>query len=414
MTNLLWPGDERAGEHMTDQTLLRSMVAVESAWLGALAASGLAPVDCAGADLWHLIGQHDCELLAVTAEDGGNPVIGLVGLLRRRAVPAVAPWIHRGLTSQDVLDTSLMLALRAAVDHLLSQVVEQILTLSALATAHRATPMVARTLTQHAAPTTFGAKAAGWLNGVVDAHQRLDALVTPAQFGGAVGNWSATTELVTLLGDAADSSQVAGRVVRSAASALDLEFRLPWHTTRSPITAAADALVGCTDCWGRIASDVVTLVRPEIAELGEPVSDQRGASSSMPHKRNPVLSLLIRRAAIAAPQLAATLHTAAALANDERPDGSWHAEWDTLRTLARRTVVAGSQCGELLAGLQVHPDQMTRNLNAFLESGNVVGEQRAIAELTATQPSATYFGAADRLIDESLERAKAALAGQLL
>jgi 3-carboxy-cis,cis-muconate cycloisomerase len=178
MTNLLWPGDHRTGEQMTDQALLQSMVAVESAWLGALVAAGLAPADCAGADLRYLVGRNDCELLAVTAEDGGNPVIGLVALLRERAVPAIAPWIHRGLTSQDVLDTSLMLAVRAVVDHLISHLTEQISTLSALATAHRATPMVARTLTQHAAPTSFGAKAAGWLNGVVDAHQQLSALVT--------------------------------------------------------------------------------------------------------------------------------------------------------------------------------------------------------------------------------------------
>lgn len=127
----------------------------------------------------------------------------------------------------------------------------------------------------------------------------------------------------------------------------------------------------------------------------------------MPHKRNPVLSILIRRAAMAAPPLAATLHTAAALANDERPDGSWHAEWDTLRTLARRTVVAGSQCSELLVGLQVHATQMGRNL----ESADVLGEQRAIADLAGHPPSTSYLGAVDRLIDVSVQRARRALAG---
>jgi 3-carboxy-cis,cis-muconate cycloisomerase len=401
MTNLLWPGDHRAGEHMTDQALLQSMVATESAWLGTLAAAGLAPADCAGVDLSQLVDQNDCELLAFTAEDGGNPIIGLVELLRQRAVPAIAPWIHRGLTSQDVLDTSLMLAVRAVVDHLIAQLTQQISALSAMARAHRATPMVARTLTQHAAPTTFGAKAAGWLNGVVDALERLDALVTPIQIGGAVGTRAATTELATLLTNAADPVAVSDRVVLSAATTLGLYVGLPWHTTRTPVTAAADALVRCTDCWGRIASDVVTLGRPEIAELSEPATEKRGGSSSMPHKRNPVLSILIRRAAMSAPQLAATLHTAAALANDERPDGSWHAEWDTLRTLARRTVVAGSECGELLAGLEVHSAQMAKNLGA----ADVLGEQRAIADLVGKEPSAAYFGAVDRLIDQSLERA---------
>ena len=193
------------------------------------------------------------------------------------------------------------------------------------------------------------------------------------------------------------------------ATALGLDVRLPWHTTRTPVTAAADAFVGCTDCWGRIASDIVTLVRPEIAELSEPAGEHRGGSSSMPHKRNPVLSILIRRAAMSAPQLAATLHAAAALANDERPDGAWHAEWDTLRTLGRRTVVAGSQCGELLAGLTVHSEQMAENLNA----ADVFGEQRAIADLAGKAPSATYFGAVDRLIDESLDRAQVVLGQRL-
>jgi 3-carboxy-cis,cis-muconate cycloisomerase len=182
---------------------------------------------------------------------------------------------------------------------------------------------------------------------------------------------------------------------------LGLGDRAPWHTTRTPVTAAGDAFVGCTDAWGRIASDVVTLARPEIGELGEPAGENRGGSSSMPHKRNPVLSILIRRAAVAAPQLAATLHTAAALANDERPDGAWHAEWDTLRTLTRRTLVAGSQCGELLAGLEVRAARMAENLRLT----DVYGEQRAISELAGKAPSATYFGATDRLIDQSLERA---------
>ncbi|MCV7008259.1 lyase family protein [Mycobacterium gordonae] len=404
MTNLLWPGDERAGEHMTDQALLQAMVAVESAWLNALGAAGLAPV--AGADLRHLVAEQDREHLAVTAEDGGNPVVGVVALLRHRATPALGPWIHQGLTSQDVVDTALMLALRGVIVQLGAQLATQIETLSALAGMHRRTPMVARTLTQHAAPMTFGAKVAGWLNGVLDAHDRLAALSTPAQFGGAVGTWSATVELATARTGTDDAAALAERVARTAATTLGLDYRTPWHTARGPITAAADALVACTDAWARIASDIVTLTRPEIGELSEPARAGRGGSSSMPHKRNPVLSILIRRAGIAAPPLAATLHQGAALANDERPDGAWHVEGDTLRTLARRTLVAGSQCGELLTGLRVDTRRMAENLRMT----DTLGEQRAIAELTGAKPSPTYFGAADRLINESLQRARGTVA----
>lgn len=405
MSNLLWPGDHRAGEHMTDEALLESMITAECAWLDALAAAGLAPAQCAGADLWILVTRNDCESLAVTAEDGGNPVIPLVKLLRQRAEPGIAPWIHRGLTSQDVLDTSLMLAVRGVADDLTTQLRQQISALTELATEHRGTPMPARTLTQHAAPTTFGVKAAGWLTGIVDAFERMTTLITPIQIGGAAGTLAASTELAALLTGTDDPAGVSLQLMHSAATSLGLQDRPAWHTARAPVTAVADAFVGCTDAWGRIASDVVTLARPEIAELGEPAAADRGGSSSMPHKRNPVLSILIRRAAIAAPPLAATLHTAAALANDERPDGAWHAEWDTLRTLARRTLVAGSQSGELLAGLTVHAQRMAANLDA----ADVSGEQRAIADLVGKEPSPTYFGAADRLIDESLGRAARAL-----
>lgn len=401
MSNLLWPGDHRAGDHMTDEALLGSMIAVECAWLDALAAAGLAPADCAEAELWNLVTHNDCESIAITAEDGGNPVIPLVKLLRQRARPGIAPWIHRGLTSQDVMDTSMMLAVRAVADDLTTELRQQISTLSDLATAHRGTPMVARTLTQHAAPTTFGVKVAGWLNGIVGAFERVAALTVPIQIGGAAGTLAATTELAALLTGTADAAGVTLQLVQSAATTLGLHDRPAWHTVRAPVTAAADAFVGCTDAWGRIAADVVTLVRPEIAELDEPAAADRGGSSSMPHKRNPVLSILIRRAAIAGPPLAATLHTAAALAGDERPDGAWHAEWDTLRTLGRRTAVAASQCTELLAGLSVHAARMAENLAA----ADVLGEQRAIAELAGGAPSPTYFGAVDRVIDETLRRA---------
>ncbi len=401
MTNLWWPGDQRAGELMSDAALLTSMVAVESAWLDALVAAGLAPDDCSGADLARLAGAVDAEQLAVESEDGGNPAIALVALLRDRASGQVSRWIHRGLTSQDVLDTGVMLTTRAAVDELMSQLAEQISVLSALASTHRRTAMVARTLTQHAAPTTFGAKAATWCNGVVDAYQRLSTLIFPVQIGGAGGTLAATTELANLAAGQAKTSGFPLELVQTVAATLGLDMRAPWHTTRAPVTAIGDALVGCTDAWGRIASDVVTLARPEIAELSEPATGERGGSSSMPQKRNPVLSILIRRAAISAPPLAATLHTAAALANDERPDGSWHAEWDTLRILARRAVVAASQCGELLAGVVVNSEQMAKNLGI----SDVLGEQRVIADLVGEAPSGNYFGAVDALIEESVDRA---------
>jgi 3-carboxy-cis,cis-muconate cycloisomerase len=401
MTNLLWPGDQRAGELMSDATLLASMVAVESAWLDALVVAGLAPDQCTGADLTGLVNDGDRELLAVESEDGGNPVLGLVALLRDRAGAEAGRWVHRGLTSQDVIDSGLMLATRAVVDELMSQLAEQISALALLAATHRGTPMVARTLTQHAVPTTFGVKAVTWCDVVVDAYQQLSALRMPVQIGGAGGTLAATTELAALAGHP-NPAAISVELLQNTAAALGLDVMMPWHTDHAPVTAIGDAFIGCTDAWGRIASDVVTLARPEIAELSEPAAGGRGGSSSMPQKHNPVLSILIRRAAISAPPLGATLHTAAALANDDRPDGSWHAEWETLRILARRTVVAGSQCSELVAGLEVHPARMAENLGG----ADILAEQRVIAELAGKAPSGSYFGAIDALIDESLDRAK--------
>jgi 3-carboxy-cis,cis-muconate cycloisomerase len=317
MGDLFWPGDARAGDLFTERAFLAAMVAVESAW--------------ADTELTVPEGELDVEA-------GGNPVIPLLAALRA-AHPDVT--LHEGLTSQDVLDTALMLLLEDAIDAVEDDVRRILARLDALAAEHRDTPMLGRTLTQPALPITFGRKAVTWAYGVREARIDLEGCAFQVQCGGPVG-----------LG-----------LPRSAelAERLGLEDAPPWHTTRRPITRAGDALVAATDACGRIARDVLVLGRPEIGELSEAVG---GGSSSMPHKANPVLSILVRRAALTTPQLAATLHLAAADQVDERADGAWHSEWDTLRLLARRTVVAVSQTAELLAGLQVHPDRMAANLAA--------------------------------------------------
>ena len=202
--------------------------------------------------------------------------------------------------------------------------------------------MTGRTLTQSALPITFGDKVASWRAGLAEAHGRPRG-ARPSRCRSAVRSAPARD----------GAAGLAGRLGLAEATA--------WHTQRRPVTRAGDALVATTDACGRIARDVLVLGRPEIGELSEAVG---GGSSSMPHKANPVLSVLVRRAALTTPQLAATLHLAAADQVDERADGAWHAEWDTLRLLARRTAVAASQTAELLEGLRVHPDRMAANLEA--------------------------------------------------
>jgi 3-carboxy-cis,cis-muconate cycloisomerase len=386
MTDLLWPGDERAATVFTDAAVLDAMVATEQAWLDALAGAGLAP---AGVVLTGLVGADDLAALAAGAESGGNPVIGLVRLLRERAH---TPWVHRGLTSQDVLDTALVLCLRDAVVRVHADLRRQAVALAGLVREHRGTVMAGRTLTQHAVPITFGLKAATWLQGVTAAAGRLDRCPPlPAQVGGAAGTLAAPAEIA---GSPAAARALAAEVARR----LGLADAPPWHTERSVLTEHADALVGCADAWGRIASDVALGSRPEVGELREASG---GGSSTMPGKANPVLSVLLRRHAIAAPGLAATLHSAASAYGDERPDGAWHVEWDTLRTLARRSVVAASQAADLLEGLVVDADRMTGRAAEADET--LRAEQRSMSPGGGEPP---YLGATDAIVDAALDRAR--------
>ncbi|MDR7255104.1 3-carboxy-cis,cis-muconate cycloisomerase [Nocardioides sp. BE266] len=315
MSDLLWPGDRRAGSLFTDEAFVRAMVAVESASVGAELDVPFGPFD---------------------AEAGGNAVIPLVEALKK-AHPDLD--VHTGLTSQDVLDTALVLMLREAGGAVRADLASATRALDDLAARHGDTPMVGRTLTQWALPITFGHKLDAWRSGLAAADEDLVSLSFPAQCGGPVGT----------LRD--------GRI----AARLGLDDVPAWHTDRRPITRIADALTAATDACGRIARDVLELSRPEIGEVSE---GSGGGSSSMPHKANPVLSVLVRRAALTTPQLLATLHLCAADQVDERADGAWHAEWDTLRLLARRTAVATSQTADLLDRLQIHPDRMAANLAA--------------------------------------------------
>ncbi len=417
MTDLLWPGDERAGDLFTDAALVRAMVAVEQAWLSALVEAGIAPPG-ARASLTELLTPPDTDDLAAAGEAGGTPVVPLVALLRERlgSDDAVASrWLHRGLTSQDVLDTALVLCLRDAVDRLRVELRAQSRALLGLVARHRASVMAGRTLTQHAVPVTFGLKAATWLTGLLDAADDLDAVGVrlPAQLGGAAGTLAGAAELARLTGAEAPD-EAALNLAADVATTLGLRPAPPWHTSRAPLTRAGDALVRCTDAYGRIANDVLTLSRPEIAELAEPAARGRGVSSTMPQKVNPVLSVLLRRAALAAPGLGAQLHLAAAESGDERPAGAWHAEWWAIRLLARRTVVAASQATELLAGLRVDADRMRATADAA--APELVAEARALAGLAGepsdppTEPGA-YLGAAGQLVDAVVERAATYLEG---
>ena len=378
---------------MSDTALLKALVFVENAWLSVLVDAAVAPPS-ASADLTALVDTGDAAAIAAGAERDGNPVTGVVKLLRGRAPDDAARWLHRGLTSQDVLDTALLLCLREALGVLAEHLTAQVRTLAGLVETHRDVPMLARTLTQSALPSTAGMKFAGWLSATLDAADTLAALpALPVQAGGAAGTMAATTEL-------AGSADAAVQLSAGLARAVGLSPATPWHTGRSVITRYGDALVTCCDAWGHLANDITTGSRGEIGEFSEGSS---GGSSTMPHKANPVLSILLRRAALTAAPLGATLHAASAASVDERADGGWHAEWATLRTLTRRTIVAASQATDLLAGLRVHTDRAQTNLTA---AHGLLAEQHTMSELTSRPPGATYLGVTDHLVDAALHRAR--------
>ncbi|MGH4028649.1 class-II fumarase/aspartase family protein [Actinomycetota bacterium Odt1-20B] len=411
---LLGPGwaGSAADAATADPAFLQALLDAEAALTRAQAAVGSAPAQAAravteAADAT----RFDARDLALRARDGGNPVIPLVADLTT-AVPAeAAPYVHRGATSQDIVDTALMLVAHRVLGPVLADLARTEQALARLAARHRDTPMPGRTLTQHAVPTTFGLKAAGWRSLVLDARDRLTAVrdALPVQLGGAAGTLAAfeaygtsaahriseghgsleADESLEVHGslEADECLEVSGSTVPDgggvrgtdllAAYARELplaEPALPWHTLRTPVADLAAALAFTAGALGKTAADVLTLSRTEIAELSEGTG---GGSSAMPHKANPVGAALIAAAARRAPLLAAILQ-GSLVAEDERPPGAWHAEWEPLRDLLRLVGGAAQTAAGLAEGLQVHADVMREHLD--LTHGLIVSE-RLVAEL---------------------------------
>ena len=363
----------RGGVEADDTAWLQAMLDAEAGLARALERAGLAPAGAGEAvTAAARAGNFDPNELGGLAALTGNPVPGLARALARQVPQTAVSAVHRGATSQDIVDTAAMLLAKRAIDVIAADLARAADAAAGLATAHRDSIMIGRTLLQQAVPVTFGLVAAGWLTSLDEARAGLDS-VGPrlaVQFGGAAGTLAS-------LGEAGQ------RVTALFATELGLAVPvLPWHTDRLRIIDLGTALARVAAVLGKIARDVTLLAQSEVGEVSEgggPAdarADQRGAdqqapaaaprrggSSAMPHKRNPVASIAILGCTRQVPGLLATL-AAASEQELQRAAGAWHAEWEPLTALLRLTGSASSWAADLLPGLVVDTSRMAANLAA--------------------------------------------------
>jgi 3-carboxy-cis,cis-muconate cycloisomerase len=336
----------------SDRAWLQALLDVEAAVAGAEADLGIIPSGAADAIATRCSADRfDPGELGRAARLGGNPVIPLVERLTAAVPPECRNWVHWGVTSQDILDSAAMLVTRRALE-----LIERDLTgladgCAALADRHRTTLMAGRTLLQQALPITFGLKAAGWLvatievkSHLVDARSRL-----PAQLGGAVGTLAAFGE---------EGPAVAARLALRLGLAEPL---VPWHTSRQPVAEVAAALGLVAGTSAKIAIDVALLMQTEVGEAFEPAAPGRGASSTLPHKRNPVGAAAVSAAARRAHGLIPVIF-AGMVQVHERDIGGWQAEWQTLTDLLRLAGGAAARVRDTIEGLEVDAEAMRHNL----------------------------------------------------
>jgi 3-carboxy-cis,cis-muconate cycloisomerase len=368
----------RGGVDAGDTAWLQAMLDTEAGLARALERAGLAPAGAGDAvTAVARADKFDPNELGGLAALTGNPVPGLARALARQVPQTAVSAVHRGATSQDIVDTAVMLLARRALDVMQADLALAADAAAGLAAAHRTSIMIGRTLLQQAVPVTFGLVAAGWLTSVDEARAGLDS-VGPrlaVQFGGAAGTLAS-------LGEA--GQRVAALLAEELGLAVPV---LPWHTDRLRIVDLGAALARVSAALGKIARDVTLLAQSEVGEVSEgagpgqrgagqrgadqraadqqapAASPRRGGSSAMPHKRNPVASIAILGCTRQVPGLLATL-TMATEQELQRAAGAWHAEWEPLTALLRLTGSASSWAAELLPGLVVDTSRMAANLAA--------------------------------------------------
>lgn len=312
----------------------------------------------------------DLDALAAEAAQAGNTAIPMVKALTALVASQdeeAAGFVHWGATSQDAMDTGLVLQLRSALSAIAADLTRLSVALATLAERHASTLLVGRTWLQQGPPVTLGLKAAGALSAIERHRARIAELqsrVATLQFGGAVGTLAALGER---------------GLETAAALAEELQLALPdvpWHAQRDRIAEVATTLGLVVGTLGKLARDVSLLMQTEVGEASEPVAPGRGGSSTMPHKRNPVGCSVALAAATRVPALVSTM-LSAMVQEHERGLGGWHAEWDTLPEICTLAAGALAQSIAIVEGLQVDPARMGTNLD--LTRGLILAEAVAIA-----------------------------------
>ncbi|HYS09845.1 MAG TPA: 3-carboxy-cis,cis-muconate cycloisomerase [Myxococcales bacterium] len=297
----------------------------------------------------------DSAALAEATAQAGNLAIPVVSALTRRVAAEdseAVRYVHKGATSQDAIDTGLVLQLRSFIT-VLEQDLERLSSaLARLAETNRVTPISGRTWLQQAAPTVFGLKAAGHLDAVERHAVRLAELrprLLVLQFGGAVGTLGSLGER---------GIEVAEELARELRLPLP---EMPWHGQRDRPAELATFLGLLTGTLGKLARDLSLLAQTEIGEAFEPAAEGRGGSSTMPQKRNPVSAAVVLAAAVRAPGLVATI-LSAMVQEHERGLGGWHAEWETLPELCLLAAGALRHGAEAMDGIELDPRRMRENI----------------------------------------------------
>ncbi len=354
----------RGGGVADDTAWLRALLDTEAGLARALERAGLAPAGSGDAVTAVAKAENfDIGELGQLSGLTGNPVPGLARALARKVGTPASRAVHRGATSQDIMDTAMMLLARRAIDAIQTDLRTAADAAARLADTHRDALMIGRTLLQQAVPVTFGLVAAGWLDGLDDARAGLATVREgrlAAQFGGAAG---------TLASLGAEGP----RVARLLAAELGLgPATLPWHTQRLRVIDVVMVMARTTAVLGKIARDVTLLAQTEVGELSEgggggeqsaAGAPRRGGSSAMPNKRNPVAAIAILGCTRQVPGLAATV-LASAEQEEQRAAGAWHAEWLPFAQILTLTGSAAAWSAELLPGLSPDTGRMAANLGA--------------------------------------------------